>query len=106
MSDQAEEKIVVYVDPNLKSLIPKFVEHQRDMLKNIQASAKTQNFLELKHLGHQMKGACGSYGFLLLAELATQIEKFSQDENIEVLHQLIIQMETCLSSMKIEYRKR
>lgn len=57
------EKIVVGIDPDLRDLIPGFIENRLQDVKDIRAALKTGDFDKLRILGHSMKGTGGGYGF-------------------------------------------
>jgi HPt (histidine-containing phosphotransfer) domain-containing protein len=106
MRNNTAKKIVVYADPELEDLIPKFLEHQWDHLTVAKAAIKNSNFKDLQRVGHQMKGTCSGYGFPILGQLGETIEKLAEQQNIEVLSEYVIQFEAYLSQLIVEYKKK
>ncbi|HXF91250.1 MAG TPA: Hpt domain-containing protein [Nitrospiraceae bacterium] len=71
------EKIVVRLDPDLKPLIPRFLENRRKDLAAIQAALQREDFEEIRLLGHRMRGDGGGYGFHTISEIGTALERAS-----------------------------
>jgi HPt (histidine-containing phosphotransfer) domain-containing protein len=95
---------IVYIDPILKDLIPKFMDHQVRHVHFLKAAVLAGNFADIKTLGHQMKGASGGYGFLILGEYGKKIERLAEEQNVEELDETITELESYLSSIIVEYK--
>jgi len=105
MSERKEKEVLVYVDPRLEKLIPKFMTAQKTQFELMKAALKNLKYEDLKLLGHRMKGSCGGYGFALLGELGGKVEKAAEVQDFELLSDSISKLEICFESLKIEYRK-
>ncbi|MGR8949637.1 MAG: Hpt domain-containing protein [Gammaproteobacteria bacterium] len=69
------EPIVIKIDPDLEDLIPGFLDNRRAdvvKLRNLNAS---NNFSDIRIIGHSMKGAGGGYGFDEITTIGDLIEK-------------------------------
>jgi len=98
-------EFVVYIDEKLARLIPKFVGIQMEQLELMKTAAKNKNYLELKFLGHRMKGSCGGYGFSILGDLGREIENAAVAQDGALVTNVLARLENCLVNLKIEYRK-
>jgi HPt (histidine-containing phosphotransfer) domain-containing protein len=103
--ENKNKNFVVYVDEDLKNLIPKFLAKQRIHVEKIKVALKDLNYSDLKTLGHQMKGSCGGYGFLDLGNLGAQIEKLAETQSTTDLSQKVNELEDCFYNLKVEYKK-
>ncbi|MGE3975364.1 MAG: Hpt domain-containing protein [Bdellovibrionales bacterium] len=101
---EAKSDNTIYVDPMLESLIPKFLVFQKNQFELVKNAFQNRNYEELKALGHQMKGSCGSYGFQTLGDFGKKIEHFSELQDLKRLEENISQLEKYLHHLKIEYR--
>jgi histidine phosphotransfer protein HptB len=61
-------------DPDFAELVSEFVGQVPVRVSAIRESIVEQRFSELCTLVHQLRGACGSYGFHELTPLATNLE--------------------------------
>jgi HPt (histidine-containing phosphotransfer) domain-containing protein len=62
-------------DPDLKDLVDDFVTAMPERIASIYEAINAHDSLGLQRLMHQLKGACGSYGFPQLTEEAAVLEK-------------------------------
>lgn len=61
-------------DPDYKELVCEFVSNVPSRVRSIRRSIADNDLKQLCSLIHQLKGACGSYGFHDITPLATTIE--------------------------------
>jgi HPt (histidine-containing phosphotransfer) domain-containing protein len=79
------DTIVVHVDADLEPLIPRFLDNQQKALAEMQAALQQYDYETIHHLGHDMKGAGGGYGFDAVTDIGSAIEeaaKAGQPEEI------------------------
>lgn len=55
-------------------LLDEFVSNLPQRIDSIQAAVVSEDTHELKRLVHQLRGACGSYGFHAVTPLASELE--------------------------------
>ena len=63
------ERITVRIDPDIKELVPGFLDNRRRDVARLQELVTAGAFAEIRLLGHSMKGAGGGYGFDRISEL-------------------------------------
>jgi HPt (histidine-containing phosphotransfer) domain-containing protein len=63
----------------MAELVEMFVDELPDRIEHLQQLLATADWDALGRLAHQMKGACGSYGFDQLTPLAARVEQASRD---------------------------
>jgi len=61
-------------DPEFHELIEQFVAKLPDRLRSMRAMVAEQNTSELSMFVHQLRGACGSYGFDEMTSMAAELE--------------------------------
>lgn len=59
---------------DLIDIIEEFVDALPDRLTALASALESENFDELKHLAHQLKGAAGGYGFPAITRSASELE--------------------------------
>jgi PAS domain S-box-containing protein len=69
------DPFVVVVDPDLESLIPDFLQSIRDQLPQLFELLAADNYVEIKKIGHSLKGVGGGYGFQKITEFGARIEQ-------------------------------
>ncbi|MBM7555780.1 Hpt domain-containing protein [Halanaerobacter jeridensis] len=93
----------VYVDSDLKALIPKFLENRKEEIVKARTLLKENNFSELAELGHAIKGTGGGYGFNFVTELGAKIEKAAKNEDQDEIKDLVKRLEEHLENAEIIY---
>lgn len=73
-------------DPDFRDLLEMFVAELPDRVASIQTALAASDSAALRRVAHQLKGACGGYGFPTLTNDAAAIEH-SIDRGIPI-HQL------------------
>jgi HPt (histidine-containing phosphotransfer) domain-containing protein len=61
-------------DPELSGLVEMFVDEMPDRIQLINEALSSGDMESLQRTAHQMKGACGSYGFDQLTPYARAVE--------------------------------
>jgi HPt (histidine-containing phosphotransfer) domain-containing protein len=78
MSLQAVETEFLYstlaADPDLAEIVEMFVDEMPARIENLTNILAARDWPALTRLAHQMKGACGSYGFHPLTPAAARLE--------------------------------
>ncbi len=90
----------VRVDRSLAHLIPFFFESRRSRLLEGLRLCDAGDLPGLHRMGHDFKGACGSYGFHLLSE---QGDKLYSVRDVDEARQLIIGMLGYLARVRVDY---
>lgn len=94
--------ITVRVDPDLEELIPIFIDNRKEELQELKKFFREKNTEEMKKIGHSMKG-CGSiYGFHAISFIGEELEEEAKNNNLEKIENLIDNLDTYLSSVKVE----
>jgi HPt (histidine-containing phosphotransfer) domain-containing protein len=99
----AQEPIVVYVDPDLADLIPRFLANQQTALATMQAALQQHDYETIRHAGHKMKGSAGGYGFDALSDLGATLEQGAQVGDHATLASCLASLEHHLQHVEIRY---
>lgn len=85
-------------DPDYRELVEEFVSNVPDRIDSIRQSIERNDTKQLCTLIHQLKGACGSYGFHEITPLAASLEgDIRQGKDIHLLFDSLEQfIDTCL----------
>ncbi len=70
----SSDKIIIHADPEIKEIIPMFLENRRKDVEAIGEALKKKNLEAVRRLGHQMKGAGGGYGFDGISKIGADLE--------------------------------
>lgn len=62
-------------DPELSEIVDLFIDEMPSRVQNLAHALAEENWTQLGCYAHQMKGACGSYGFAPLSESAARLER-------------------------------
>ena len=94
----------VYVDDDLKELIPGFFENRYEEINQIKELFSQKDFNTIKKIGHSIKGVGGGYGFNYISELGLQIEEAARQEDEGKLSEIIKNYEEYLNNVEVIYQ--
>jgi len=98
MSEPIEQR--VQVDQSLSHLMPLFFDNRRELLDEAQTCCTSGDLDRLRGIGHNFKGACGSYGFHQLSRFGEQLQYV---DNLAEACDLVQQMRRHLDQVVVEY---
>lgn len=96
-------KNIVYVDEDLKELIPGFLENRYEDITNLKTALHDKDFETLRKMGHSIKGVGGGYGFDYVTELGYNIEEAAKAEDVSNISKLIDELKDHLDKVEIKY---
>jgi HPt (histidine-containing phosphotransfer) domain-containing protein len=80
-------------DSELQALYHSFLRRLPDMIESIKDSAQQQNWLELAHVSHQLKGLGGSFGYHQLTAVCKNIHDCARQQSNDKLDELIAELQ-------------
>lgn len=87
------------IDPAIQELVPNFLANRKRDIGLSRTALASGNFVELRRIGHNLKGTGPTYGFPTLGALGARIEKEAKEANAELLEQSINELESLLSEL-------
>lgn len=78
---KSEEKITVRIDPDIKELIPNYLNNRHKDVQSILAALDKKDFDAIHILGHSMKGSGEGYGFNLITQIGSALEEAGLGKN-------------------------
>jgi len=99
----SNDKINVKIDPDLKDLIPGYLQNRRNDIVNIKSALETKDFEFIIRQGHSMKGSGAGYGFVPVSTLGASIEEAGKKENVEEILTDIDQLAQYLDRITVVY---
>jgi HPt (histidine-containing phosphotransfer) domain-containing protein len=99
------EKFQVIVDPDLKTILPRYIEILWEQLSLLEQSVESGDSETARILGHKLKGTGSSYGFNRLTELGAEIETASKIKDFDTTETLATKMRNYLENAEIIYGK-
>lgn len=97
------EAIRVEVDGELISIVPVFLENRRRDCIQINAFLEADAMDKIRVLGHQMKGAGGSYGFDAISEIGEIIENAAVLQDRPSIRQAAGELKRYLERVSVVY---
>jgi hypothetical protein len=97
------ERILIKVESELETLMPRFLANRRRDLETIAQSLATPDFERLRKTGHDMKGVGGGYGFERISDLGAAIEAAAARQDSDELVSLMRQYHDFLSEVDVVY---
>ena len=95
--------IIVEIDKDIEEIVPGFLENRTKELDILKEAIKTNNFEELKSIGHKISGNAGSYGFDELGEIGAKLEENASNGKMEAIKQNVADIELYLTDIEVKY---
>jgi HPt (histidine-containing phosphotransfer) domain-containing protein len=93
----------VTVAKDLADLIPVFFKNRQKELESLRSALAGQNFDQLRHIGHRMKGVGNSYGFAEISEIGKRIEDAARTSDGNAIGICIDEYTDYLSKVQVVY---
>jgi len=101
MSDTS--RINIHIDPDIRELIPRFLDGRRKEITDIPDLIKLKDFAAIQTIGHKLKGNGAGYGFEKLSDIGKNIEIAAREQNKVQIEQCLIEMTDYLERIDIIY---
>jgi len=93
----------VTVAKDLADLIPVFFKNRHKELESLRSALAGDDFEQLRHLGHRMKGVGNSYGFTTVSEIGKRIEDGVRSLDRNAIGNCIGEYAEYLSKVQVVY---
>lgn len=97
------EKKIIKIDPDLKDLLPTYLEHMAQYLAAMPQLLEAGKFEELWSIGHKIRGSGGGYGLDFLTEFGERLEAAAKTQDKPAIEAQIKELKEFLDSLEIEY---
>lgn len=96
-------EIEVKIDPDLKKLIPGYLENRKNDFRVISESLKKNDFATIKNIGHNMKGSGMGYGFDMISEIGACLESSALAGDSGKIRETLEHLTDYLKRVKVVY---
>jgi HPt (histidine-containing phosphotransfer) domain-containing protein len=103
MNQEFDQRTVVTVDPDLESIISKFLENTGNDIKTITSCLEQGDLTAVRRIGHSMKGYGSGFGFHFISETGKRIEDAAGERNLEEIAKGVSKLERYLKDVEIVY---
>ncbi len=79
--EKTGKKFIAHIDPDLRDLIPGYLQNRQKDIKAINEALKTSDFGKIRVLGHSMGGTGGGYGFMPISKIGETSEEAARIKN-------------------------
>ncbi|MFQ5672143.1 MAG: Hpt domain-containing protein [Nitrospinales bacterium] len=80
-ADKRDSKIIVAIEADLKTLIPKYLNNRQKDIRSILENLDQGNFEAIRNIGHMMNGSGRGYGFNRISQIGVALEQGGQESN-------------------------
>jgi CheY-like chemotaxis protein len=94
---------VVYPDPQIKDLIPEFLETQLAQIRELEELIATGDSLRIRSVAHRLQGSFAMYEFGAASQIAVAIEQAAKADNFVRARALTDELRAHLSSLELRY---
>lgn len=98
-----KDTIRVAIDPDLRELIPGFLENRRNDVRRLHGALTSLDFETIRILGHRMRGDGGGYGFDRISTIGHAIEQAAGERNLERLTTSVEELTQYLDRLEVVY---
>ena len=97
------KKIIAHVDPDLRELIPGYLQNRRKDIKSINTALKDSDLKKIRTLGHSMKGSGGGYGFMPISKIGAAIELAAKEKAPDKIQIHLEELKDYLNNVSVVY---
>ncbi|MAZ88231.1 MAG: histidine kinase [Cellvibrionaceae bacterium] len=90
------------MEDDFDTLITTYVDDVVARIPRLKAALGSQNFEDLRHCAHSLKGSSSNLGALPLADLCMQVETLAKEMCVEGVEPLLTQIETEFHQVKAQ----
>ena len=94
---------VVYIYSEIEDLVPIFLSHQLEDVKNIVEACDQSDYETIRVLGHNMKGVGSAYGFDAISEIGASLEQCAKERNSEKVRMLAEEISDYLERVEVVF---
>ncbi len=105
-SENRVQKITVYIDADLISLIPEFLENRQKDIIVLKKALEQNDYPAIQAIGHNLKGSGGSYGLDTITEIGKSLEQASENKSVTEVGELIGRLSSYLENIEVLETKR
>lgn len=95
------KRIVVKVDPDLKPLIPGFLEKRRQDLTELKTALKAYDLERIRLVGHRLKGKGSGYGFAGISKVGDMLEHSARARDLFGIREGIEELDSYLGRLEL-----
>jgi len=95
--------IIVKVDSDLEDIIPGFLQHRQGDIEAILEALEKSDYETIRILGHNMKGAGGGYGFEVITDIGSAIEKAAKISDADEIKRSLNELSMYLEQIEIVF---
>lgn len=99
------QPITVYVDPDLKEIVPGFLDNRRRDAAAIDRALQSGDFETARVLGHRMKGDGGGYGFDAISDIGAALERAAARRDRPAIARHLEELTDFIARVDVVYRK-
>lgn len=101
----AQDKITVYLDPDLEDIIPGFLENRRRDVDTITGCMQKNDLETIRILGHRMKGDGGGYGFDSISAIGETLELAALRNDHATIRERTSELSSFLQRVEVVYKR-
>jgi HPt (histidine-containing phosphotransfer) domain-containing protein len=102
-NEPMNESFDVTVAKDLEDLIPTFMKNRHKEVETLRVALASQDFEQLRQLGHRMKGVGNSYGFEQISLFGKQVEDGARTGDRTSLAACIADYHDYLARVRVVY---
>jgi HPt (histidine-containing phosphotransfer) domain-containing protein len=97
-------KTEVIVPKDLEDLIPGFLANRQRELALLTSALVASDLVQLRQLGHHMKGIGSAYGFEPITTLGERVERFVRASDLTNVAECVAQYRDFLSKLRVTFK--
>jgi HPt (histidine-containing phosphotransfer) domain-containing protein len=98
-----DERIIIHVDADLKTLLPGFLKDWQEEVRTMRDALEKNNYEAIRKIGHDMKGIGGSCGLDEITDMGSSLAESAKAMDQELIHQNLDTLSGYLECVEIVY---
>ena len=99
-----EEEHVVWIDPDIQDLVPRFLENQANNAELALQLSASGDFESIRRIGHNMKGTGKGYGFEVISSCGATLEQAAAKAQTEAIEEVAREIGSYIAQVRWQPR--
>jgi PAS domain S-box-containing protein len=102
-TEKIKEMLTVHVDPDLRDILPQFMENTRKDIDAIATALSQEDRETVRRISHSMKSYGIGYGFEFISKMGKAMEATAMNDQLQSIDELLTELKNYLDKVTVAY---
>jgi HPt (histidine-containing phosphotransfer) domain-containing protein len=102
-TEKIKEMLTLHVDPDLRDILPQFMENTRKDIDAIATALSQEDRETVRRISHSMKSYGIGYGFEFISKMGKAMEATAMNDQLQSIDELLTELKNYLDKVTVAY---